>query len=210
MLPLNDFRLCFGEAIRERSDIPAPVGMYNLGNTCFKSAVLQCIINCPPLQNLFLYQVMHPHVACRELREHLPRKTSDSRPGKDSETCIACELDKLILRYFSNSRGVDVISAVTNRPLVHPYPLGEPLVASDMLTSAWKCGGMDHLAGYDQRDSHEFLHGFLNSLSKSDVEFRNHVSQTLKQSKCLHLPGNNSKGEEDAYKGTQGLHWNSH
>jgi hypothetical protein len=30
-----------------------------------------------------------------------------------------------------------------------------------MLTAVWRCGGMSHLAGYDQRDAHEFLHGFL-------------------------------------------------
>lgn len=43
---------------------------------------------------------------------------------------------------------------------------GNPLGTTSMLAAAWKTGGMDHLAGYEQRDAHEFLHAFLDNVGK--------------------------------------------
>ena len=189
----------------ERSKIPAPVGMYNLGNTCFQSAVLQCLIACIPIQKYFLYDIMHHHASCLEYRKAIdsknnaPKRTTASS-GKDASKlvggCLACELDKLILRYLGSARGVDVFSAVTNsiatrQSLLHNGSLrkGSPLVTAEILTSAWNCGGMNHLAGYDQRDAHEFLHGFLDNMGKHDRLYRNRIATATGRA----APNNNGK-----------------
>lgn len=159
------------------------MGMYNLGNTCFQSAVLQCLIACDPVQTFFLRSILHHHVACQEFRsaQSKGRKTTSSS-DKSSENadkadvCLACELDKLILQYYGNSKGVNALAAVSGEaPKPNANTLGEPLVTANILTSAWRCGGMNHLAGYDQRDAHEFLHGFLENLSKHDLSYRRNV-----------------------------------
>lgn len=178
--------------------------MYNLGNTCFQSAVLQCLIACDPIQKFFLYDIMHHHVACHELRNAEGSTVRGLKASdKSIEVCLACELDKLILHYFGSSRGVDVFSAVTdeeNSPKGKPIVRGEPLVTSDMLCCAWKCGSMSHLAGYDQRDAHEFLHGFLDSLSNSDHAYRNRITRAVSLAQPPRAPGTAEKVPPD-YRG---------
>lgn len=152
------------------------------------SAVLQCLVHCPPLQSYFLKQVGHNHFASSMyLSSDRPLKTQDGGVSVTSsgnlaplfatasnEICLASELDKVFLSYYGSSIGVDVLSLLAmdcaasiqeNSSVYMSGPVetakGEPLVLSDMLTAVWRCGGMSHLAGYDQRDAHEFLHGFL-------------------------------------------------
>jgi len=149
--------------------------MYNLGNTCFMSSVLQCLVHCVPVQRYFLLSIGHHHQACQIYRkEELPTGKDAAKPGpKKDSVCLACEFDKLLLQYFESSNGVDMSSFAeysTLAPQVGGLRVGssgtkgEPLVTADLLTAAWKCGGMSHLAGYEQRDAHEFLHGFLEIL----------------------------------------------
>eukprot|EP00978_Attheya_sp_CCMP212_P017022 scaffold45125_cov60-Attheya_sp.AAC.2 len=47
---------------------------------------------------------------------------------------------------------------------------GDPLIPSALLTAAWKSGRMDHLAGYEQRDAHEFLQAFLDIMGKHESQ----------------------------------------
>jgi len=56
-----------------------------------------------------------------------------------------------------------------------PIEKGDPIIISDLLTSAWKSGGMNHLTGYDQHDAHEFLDSFLDVLGKHIVKFRKRI-----------------------------------
>jgi uncharacterized UBP type Zn finger protein len=131
-----------------------------------------------------------PSVACQE---HRTAESARRRTAKTTDVCLACELDKLMLRYFASARGVDVLSAVTDDTQESAVVQGEPLIASDMLTSAWKCGGMNHLAGYDQRDAHEFLHGFLDSLNKSDCDYRKRIARAVSFAQQPKVPGGESK-----------------
>ena len=192
-----------------RSKIPAPVGMYNLGNTCFQSAVLQCLIACTPLQKYFLHDVMHHHASCAEYRQSVhqesPKRSNSNVSSKSSSsskdrvgTCLACELDKLMLRYLGSSRGVDVFSAVMEHSEPDSYlRKGDPLVTSEMLACAWKCGEMNHLAGYAQRDSHEFLHGFLDNMGKHDREYQSRISRAIKSAQ----PASSTNGKT-SHRGT--------
>ena len=157
---------------------------------------------------------MHHHVACHELRKAegptariIATGSNKSPEGKTIEVCLACELDKLMLRYFGSSRGVDVLSAVTEDKIsapamseIKPGIRGDPLITSDMLSCAWNCGGMSHLAGYDQQDAHEFLHGFLDSLSKSDHAYRNRITRAVSLAQPPKTPGTSAKASS-SYRG---------
>jgi len=151
-----------------------------MGATCFMSAILQCLVHCLPVQRYFLREIGHNHQACKMYRDKAASatKSADGDTRKNSKTesapkqesiCLACEVDKLVLQYYGSANGVDVSSLAidssldgrrTNGQLLK----GDPLITAEMLAAAWKCGGMSHLAGYEQRDAHEFLHGFLEGL----------------------------------------------
>jgi ubiquitin carboxyl-terminal hydrolase 22/27/51 len=118
---------------------------------------------------------------------------------KKEEVCLGCEMDKLFLKYFGSTIGVDVTAILAETAQdkeqgrsiftdaeVTEIPKGQPLITADMLTAAWQCGGMDHLAGYAQRDAHEFLHGFLDVLGKNARQYRERMYKTIKSS----VPGN--------------------
>jgi hypothetical protein len=166
--------------------------MYNLGNTCFQSAVLQCLIHCSPLQKYFLYDCGHSHTSCMLYRNSKGPKTdkpatTPAAKRKRGSVCLACELDSCMLKYLSSSLGMDIPMALTlamkrdTHDTAPPHNFwikqGEPLVTADMLTAAWKCGGLDHLAGYEQKDAHEFLHGFLEYLGKHILLYRERVTE---------------------------------
>lgn len=163
------------------------------------SVILQCLIHCRPLQRYFLRDIGHNHEACaiyRKMEDEPATSTiafslangSSAPKRKQRSVCLACELDKLFLRYFSSTIGFDVLAAVrsnsrqdSQRPELRQMDSpenttavlkGDPLITTDMLTAAWKCGGMKHLAGYEQRDAHEFIHGFLEILGKHTELYR--------------------------------------
>jgi uncharacterized UBP type Zn finger protein len=191
----------------EKFNIVAPVGMYNHGNTCYMSAILQCLIFCKPLQQYFLKDVGHHHKSCELYRSEeyaratlskskvsssKTKKASSSTTKLASEICLACEMDCLFLSYFGITVGKNVVASIeeSSRDLVGKkkgeaienncedvmdLEKGAPLVISELLTSAWKSGKMNHLAGYEQRDTHEFLNAFLEVLGKNIVNFRERI-----------------------------------
>lgn len=150
------------------------------------TAILHCLVHCVPLQQYFLRDIGHNYMSCA-----IHRKNARGTAGA---VCLACELDRLFLRYMDSAAGIELSSAVSSvspqllnddvnvafqarndKALAH----GEPLLTADMLTAAWKCGGMKHLAGYEQRDAHEFLHGFLDILGKHMRDFRMRVINSI-------------------------------
>lgn len=74
-----------------------------------------------------------------------------------------------MLQYFGSARSVNALALLEERDDYEQQQRGYPLAASEMLLTTWKCPAMTHLAGYEQRDAHEFFHGFLDSLSKRYV-----------------------------------------
>jgi hypothetical protein len=103
-------------------------------------------------------------------------------------------MDRLFLAYYSSTVGKDAVSAVeeASRPLIlgssnvnedavpNEVEKGDPLIISDLLTAAWKSGGMDYLAGYEQRDAHEFLNSFLDLMGKHTRQHRERVYASIK------------------------------
>jgi ubiquitin carboxyl-terminal hydrolase 22/27/51 len=184
--------------------IPAPVGMYNLGNTCFQSAILQCLVHCEPFQLYFLKEVGHDHRSCAIHRKAtVPppgmNTTSQAAAGskpRGSDVCLACEMDVLYLQYLGRTIGKNVEAALADADCSgsrsegarkanfddsNYFAKGEPLITADMLTVAWKSGGMDHLVGYEQRDAHEYLHAFLEILGEHVKQYRDQVFSSLNQ-----------------------------
>ena len=210
------------DAISEK--IRKPVGMYNLGNTCFQTSVFQCLIHCTPLQKFFLQKIGHSSSSCQIYR----------RQKKERDTvCLASEMDKFFLHYQSQSCGINVAKAMkdlatkaasvsTLSPSMLSDPLlmlresgggdgavvermeiGEPMVAQkDLLAATWKVKEMSHLAGYDQRDAHEFLHAFLEVLGKHAVSFRKLVAQTLSKKKANDIVAPVPNMVEDIFQGS--------
>ena len=205
---------------QEKFKIGAPVGIYNLGNTCFMSSILQCLVFCKPLQQYFLRDSGHHYKSCEVFRhkEDLLNaaaaaavaaqakkiSTQSKKPGTlsaikkktskvESEVCLACEMDRLFLSYYGGTVGNDVCVPIEESSqhlllgqadaspsfspgeIVVPIEKGDPIIISDLLTSAWKSGGMNHLTGYDQHDAHEFLDSFLDVLGKHIVKFRKRI-----------------------------------
>eukprot|EP00934_Nitzschia_sp_Nitz4_P001494 Nitzschia sp. Nitz4//scaffold96_size78090//25862//29503//NITZ4_005490-RA/size78090-augustus-gene-0.55-mRNA-1//1//CDS//3329560561//1494//frame0 len=165
--------------------INAPVGIFNLGNTCYKSAVLQCLVHCKPLQEFFLKDNGHLHHSCKvyRMKEYFKKK----KKKRDDFVCLACEMDKLYLSYFGSVIGKNVRGAVDevcgvarNDDYQTDLQQGDPLVISEMLTSSWKCSGMSNLAGYKQHDAHEFLNVFLELLGAQSKKYWERISSAIK------------------------------
>lgn len=185
----------------ERWRIPAPVGIYNLGNTCYQSAVLQCLIHCVPLQRYFLREIGHHYVSSAIHR---------SGGDKDLAVCLASEMDKLLLQYQGSAMGLDILGMMdeaskefmvappTNVAIAQtfggtdltahsslgnnrrpPIRKGDPIAATSMLAATWQAKGMEHLAGYEQRDAHEFLHGILDMLDKHTQRYRDMIFKSI-------------------------------
>ena len=168
-----------------RFKIAKPVGMYNLGDTCFQSAVFQCLLNCVPVQNYFM-NVGHNHLACPLYPKEMPHHALTEKQKQAAQVCLACELDKMFVNYYSSSIGFRVNEALSvmkseKSGMALKQTQGEAIIASDMLAATWKCTDLSHLAGYGQNDAHEFLHGFLDVLQKHIKRYRNSVAAAAVQ-----------------------------
>eukprot|EP00986_Skeletonema_menzelii_P001814 scaffold495_cov152-Skeletonema_menzelii.AAC.4 len=154
--------------------INTPVGLYNLGNTCYMNSTLQCLINCAPLQEAFLTNLTNPYQCCETLKA-----------GETS--CLACEIDKLFLEYFGSSVGIDAIAAleeqrnalsnaldtnavVLNEP--NPEYCGHPVIPSNFLAKVWKHSTVTHLARHDQHDAQEFYHAVIDVLDADVLSYQ--------------------------------------
>lgn len=175
-----------------------PVGLFNLGNSCYMNSVLQAFLNAPPLRNFFLAD-LH--------RANCPRDSHRS--------CFACAIERLVCdscfvseaRAFAREKGSVSTSAL-------PVPF---LVPQTVLDIVWR--NAEHLASYAQHDAHEFLIAALNLLNehcKQDINLSDGkkekgepvlVELKLRRDR-LHSAGrsgNDAKGPHDATEAIETL-----
>lgn len=169
--------------------LDCPVGIYNAGNICYISSVIQCIFNLRPIQQFFLRDAKHDCRACEIMR------SSTSEDSTSVDACLACEIDRLLLTYYGSTQGLD-FSVITNSTETrHTYQVqskliisegavnnvnaseeiksavprkkqGMPIVLSDFLATAWKMKDMALLVGNEQHDANEFMQLFLDIIDR--------------------------------------------
>ena len=146
------------------------------------NSMLQCLINCVPLQDTFLKDLTHPYQCCAAL--------------KGGETsCLACEMDKLFLEHFGSSVGIDTIAALeeqidevdTNGAVPNdpsPEHCGHPVIPSNFLAEVWKNLTVRHLARHDQHDAQEFYHAFIDGLDTDVLSYQKTLRSMQHAIKC--------------------------
>jgi Ubiquitin carboxyl-terminal hydrolase len=176
------------------------------------SAVLQCLVHCVPLQRFFLHDNGFNYQACdvyrnMELTGPLSGPALRIQQKGNDNILIASEMDKLFIRYYNSTIGHDVLPSLEKSSKLRgsqiekatiscsPAYQGQPLLLNEMLTTVWRCRGMRHLAGYDQRDAHEFLHSFLDNLGKGIQTYNDVVQFALNRNE------NNPPDKENANNG---------
>ena len=162
-------------------DLFLPIGMYNLGNTCYMTATLQCLIHCKPLRELFLHHLAHPYQSCRALRVE-SNKTS----------CLACELDKIFLEYYGSVVGIDAIAALeehleistdatpTDAKEQTHATRGHPIIPASILAESWRNRGMNCLASHGQHDAQEYFNSFVDCLATHTLAYHK-CAQDMRQ-----------------------------
>jgi len=136
-------------------------GMYNLGNTCFLSVVLQSLLHNPLLRNYFLSDLHNPH--------RCVRRASGSATFA---VCLGCDLDELFAQhYFPGEQAQD----------------RTPVLPDQFLFDLWMHA--EHLAGYAQQDAHECLMAILDALHTTCCDTANTIAtgQTL-HATSVHKP----------------------
>ena len=122
------------------TELELPVGLFNLGNSCYMNSVLQAFLNAPALRNFFLADQHRPY--CKR---------------KNETDCLACAIDRLICDscFIPNAQTKKKEKGANG--LTIPF-----LVPHKILDIVWRHAR--HLATYAQHDAHEFLIAALNIL----------------------------------------------
>lgn len=124
------------------TELELPVGLFNLGNSCYMNSVLQAFLNAPALRNFFLADQHRPY--CKK---------------KNETDCLACAIDRLICDscFIPNAQAKKKEKGNGANSLTIPF-----LVPHKILDIVWRHSR--NLATYAQHDAHEFLIAALNIL----------------------------------------------
>lgn len=181
----TDIMLIQSKRGRDYWKIDSPVGIYNVGNICYISSVIQCIVNLRPVQQFFLKDAKHDCKSCELFRS---QKSMNFRGSTLRESCIACELDRCILKYYGSTQGLDMSPFISElelpvKPVVKTSldieekqrEKGMPMDISDLLFTSWKKKEMSTFACDDQHDCHEFIQVFLDTIDKDCKKYQDSI-----------------------------------
>lgn len=128
-----------------RTVLSAPKGLFNLGQSCYLSVILQAIAHNPHVTDYFLE------------KEHKPKHCT-------REACVACALNESLKQLLTteDNEGHAPVS------LLHKSWLNSPVSCPPYFSP--ENNNSDHgqaLAGYGQQDAHEYFQFILNQLHES-------------------------------------------
>eukprot|EP01031_Cornospumella_fuschlensis_P034697 gene34697-42015_t len=134
--------ICTTESVASSSSCPRspiPVGLVNMGSTCFMNSVLQVLCaHLPFTQHSALAD--HAH-RCSVMQNK--QLGTESATSQNASVCIPCELRVMAEHLWS------------------PHDKSS-FVPSDLLFALWS--QVNYMAGYAQQDAHEFLIAFFSCL----------------------------------------------
>jgi len=145
--PLADMEPFFSQLVADSKHtiLRAPVGMRNIGNTCYISAALQCLASLPPLIEYFHVKRYHETILTRKVRYAQLTSIAEATPDKGLITLAFAEVIQCLQSHII--------------PVAHPNELRELVMRLPNNAGSIFQGNKTH-------DAHEFMQILLGSLQQ--------------------------------------------